>query len=103
MLFAVVGLAVCVVVAVAGTIWGSILMDIEVDEEQGKDKKYGNGNADRYSDSGVVGDTMRRSADGTEIGEIRWGLVGEDVRRFYGEGEHGRRLILACILEGVEN
>ena len=60
-------------------------MDIEVNEEQGKDEEYANGNADCNGDPGVVGDTMGRSAGGTEVGEIRWGLVGEDIRRFYGE------------------
>ena len=60
-------------------------MDIEVNEEQRKDEKHGNGNADCNGDPGIVGETMGRSAGSTEGGEIRWGLVGEDVRRFHGE------------------
>lgn len=72
-------------VALAGTICGSILVDIEVNEEQGKDEKYSDGNADCYGNAGVVGDTMRRSAGGTDIREIRWGLIREDVRSFYGK------------------
>ena len=54
-------------------------MDIEVDKEQGKDEKHGNGHADSYGDPGVVRDTVGRSAGGTKVGEIRWRLVSEDV------------------------
>lgn len=54
-------------------------MDIEVNEEQGKDEEYGNGNTDCYGDPGVVGDTMGRGADGTEVGEVGRGLISEDV------------------------
>lgn len=46
---------------------------------------------------------MGRRAGGTEVGEIRRRLVGEDVRRFYGKWKHGRRLILARIFERVED
>ena len=60
-------------------------MDIEIYEEQRKNEKYANGNADCNGDPGVVGDTTGRSAGGTEVGKIRWGFGGEDVRRFYGE------------------
>ena len=69
----------------AGITWGSILMDIEMNEEQGEYEKYRNGNADCYGDPGVMGDTMGRGADGTEAREVGRGMIGENVRRFYGE------------------
>lgn len=86
-----------------GIIPGGISMDIEVNKEQGKDEKHGNGHADCYSDPGVVRDTVGRGAGGTKVGKIRWRLESEDVRRFYGERERRRRLALACIFEGIEN
>lgn len=72
-------------VAAAGIIGGSILMDIEVNEEQGKDEEYGNGNTNRYGDPGIVREAMGRCTGGTEVGEIGRRLVGEDVRRLYGK------------------
>lgn len=33
-------------------------MDIEVNEEQRKDEKHGNGNADCNGDPGIVGETV---------------------------------------------
>lgn len=67
---------------------GGISVDIEVYKEQGKDEKYGNRHADCYGDPGVVRDAVGRSARRTKVGKIGWGLVSEDVRRFYGKREH---------------
>ena len=47
-----------VLVAIARTIWGGVLVDIEVDKEQGKDEEHANGNADRNGDPSFVGETV---------------------------------------------
>ena len=49
---------VVVVVAMGRTFRGSVLVDIKVNEEQGKDEEYADGNADRDGDAGFVGETM---------------------------------------------
>lgn len=72
-------------VAVVGITRGSVLVDVEVDEEQRKDKEYSHWNADCDSDAGLVGETMRGSAGGTEFRKIRRRLIGEDIRRLDGE------------------
>ncbi len=60
-------------------------MDVEVNEEQRKNEEHGNGYADCDGDPSFVGEAMGRSAGGTKIGEVRRGLVREDVGRFYGK------------------
>ena len=79
MFFVVVGLTIIA----ARILRRSIPKDVKVNEKQGKDEKYRNWNADCDSDPGGMGYAMGRSAAGTKVGEIGWGLVGEYVGRFY--------------------
>ena len=79
MLFVVVGLTIIA----ARILRRSIPKDVKVNEKQGKDEKYRNRNADCDSDPGGMGYAMGRSAAGTKVGEIGWGLVSEYVGRFY--------------------
>ena len=79
MFFVIVGMAIIA----ARILWRSILKDVKVNEKQGEDEKYCNGDTDCDSDPGGMGNTMGRSAASAKVREIGWGLVSEYIRRFY--------------------
>ena len=81
MFFVIIGMAI----VAARILRRGIPKDVKVNEKQGKDEKYRNRNADCDSDPGGMGDAMGRSAAGTKVREIGWGLVSEYVGRFYRE------------------